>query len=148
MSGKMKNSIEEKRNLLRSLAQGEDVKEPVKEEKIEVILDKPVSQKKKITEPAKTAETKKADPITVADDVYEARSADLVNRMKNYEVGEDTKRLTYIVDRRTWHILNALKTETGASVINLINMFLDDALTANKKEIDKILKKHYQNLKL
>lgn len=79
---------------------------------------------------------------------YTEQEYDLVDRIRDFEVSPENRRMTYIIDKRNFDILNTLKNETGAPVINLINFFLDEAIKANSKEIDKIIRKQYQNLKL
>lgn len=106
----------------------------------------PTSEK---TEKKKGKIARNAPPIP--EDIaraYTEQEYDLVDRIRDFEVSPENRRMTYIIDKRNFDILNTLKNETGAPVINLINFFLDEAIKANSKEIDKIIRKQYQNLKL
>ncbi len=51
-----------------------------------------------------------------------------LENIQEYTLSEDTKRFTYILEKKNWDILNMINT--------------------NNKEITKLIRKQYQNLKL
>lgn len=137
---------------LRSITQSSPVTDP-ETKKVEVGKDSATTKKGKSTSEKAVVKNPRQvkNQAELPDDIaskYSDQEFDLVDRIKDYEINPEHRRMTYIIEKRNFDILNTLKNETGTPVINLINFFLDQAIKANSKEIDKIIRKQYQNLKL
>lgn len=78
----------------------------------------------------------------------EVENLAFLENIQEYALSDEVKRFTYILEKKNWDILNTIKNETGVPITNLINHFISEMINANNKEITKLIRKQYQNLKL
>jgi hypothetical protein len=123
-----------------TIEKGSEVQSDIEENKTPENIPKPNNKKQ---EPVTKATVKQSKPIVKSVN----HPNELINSIREYDLGDDVQRMTYIIQEKNYKILNALKTESKTSIMSLINYFLDEALKAKKSEIDKIILKQYQNLK-